>query len=373
MTNERPQVVPEAAFFLPRECYTDESYYRREFLSVFGGGWVGVGFAADVPTPGMVAPAGAGARSLFLTRTPNGALRVFENVCPHRGFPLVERAEATSAIRCPYHRWSFDLLGSAVSAPFYDRRSPSGGAEQYRLPDLFEVPHGEWGGIVFADLSGTAPPFIEWIAPLAQRWGAYELHAAQQFTTFDYEVTANWKLVVENYLDYYHLPFVHRQLGGGEACCLVDNLELSPDIFGGTYPTGALDKKPKMRSPLPRFPQLRGPALGSQDIFCVFPNVLVFAEPNWYQAILLDPQGPGATRERFALFCSTEGIGPEYEASRHQVGAASRQINDQDIGILVPLQASKRNTTPSMPTGAPYWDASCSTFLRRAAVATGLD
>jgi choline monooxygenase len=359
------QVEPEVPFFLPRACYVDDRYFRRESELIFGGGWVGVGFAADVANPGSVAPVEVCGRALFLARDRDGALRVFENVCPHRGFPLVARCEAVNAIRCQYHRWSFELSGSSVSAPFYDRQIQSVRSGEHPLPGLFEIRHGVWGGVVFADLSESAPPFGEWIAPLAKRLEAYGLDVAERFTTFDYEVDANWKLVVENYLDYYHLPFVHRQLGGGDACCLVEEVPLSEDIFGGTYPSGALDKKPKMLSPLPAFPGLRAGALGSQDIFCVFPNVLVFVEPNWFQAILLDPKRPGVTLERFALFASPEGMGGQYEASRIEVGSASREINDQDIDILVPLQNSKANLAAGRPIGAPYWDQTCSTFLKR--------
>src|SRR3546814_10355258 len=113
---------------------------------------------------------------LLLLRDHDGALRVFHNVCSHRGLRLVtEPCRARGLIRCPYHSWSYALDGSLKATPFI------GGPGTSTCEGFDKAGHGlkpvrsaVWADAVFVDLSGQAPAFADFIAPIAQRWADFD-------------------------------------------------------------------------------------------------------------------------------------------------------------------------------------------------------
>ncbi len=185
----------EQAACLPGFAYNDESFMRLEGERIFRRSWVSIGFAHQVGPPGHVLPTRVAGQPLIMVRGLDGQLRVFHNVCRHRGAQLVtaEGAQPMKVIACPYHRWTYELDGSCRIAPFWYRN------ERIALrpaPDddygLIEVRARVWLDIVFVDLSGTAPPFEEIIAPLAAKWGTTTMAPLNQVTTCECTIPAYW-------------------------------------------------------------------------------------------------------------------------------------------------------------------------------------
>ena len=147
---------------------------------------------------------------------PAGAVRVFQNICRHRGMILVDAPrKIEGAIRCPYHSWCYGTDGRLVSTPHVGGpgQNTTEGIDRDDL-GLIEVRSHIWCGIVWIDLSGTAPAFDVSHADLLARWAEFEqpLHHGGPDSQFTLDVNCNWKLAVENYCESYHLPWVHPGL-----------------------------------------------------------------------------------------------------------------------------------------------------------------
>ena len=183
--------------------------------------WVCIGFASDAPNAGDVQPLEFMELPLLMVRDSDNTLRVFHNVCRHRGHVLVsERGTVKQSLRCPYHSWTYTLEGKLARTPNIGGVGISD-VEGFNRQEfgLVQVDSVEWHDLVFINLSGNAPAFEDFIAPLEQRWkpfwgaeGASLLRLAEAHSSIRLEVQANWKLAVENYLEAYHLPTVHPAL-----------------------------------------------------------------------------------------------------------------------------------------------------------------
>ena len=190
--------------------------FAEESEAVLKATWAGLAVGADVPNPGDAKPIQFLGMPLLLLRDKDGDLRVFENICRHRGMQLVHEAKTIEgAIRCPYHSWCYSTKGKLVSTPHV------GGAGHNTHPSIVkddlglnEVRSYVWRDVVFINISGAAPEFTEVHADLIARWSEFDspLYHGGADSRFELEIAANYKLAVENYCESYHLPWVHPGL-----------------------------------------------------------------------------------------------------------------------------------------------------------------
>lgn len=351
-------------------AYTDPAVLEFEYGSSFSNYWTGIGVASQVPSPGDVCPIEIAGEPLLMVRERSGALGVFFNVCPHRGTKLIDRAcaRANGLITCPYHTWSFKLDGSLHSAPYWDRSKGSepDAATRARLA-LKPVRHAVWYDTVFVNLSGDAPAFDQYIAPLAQRWSGCDPAELRLLCLTEYGVDANWKLVCDNFLDGYHVPWVHSQVGAPETGINYDTVRLSPEIFGAFMPQGEADK-PRTADALPVFPRLPQWLHGSQHFMYVYPNTLLALAPDWFQVICVLPKAAGRSIETLAMYLvSDEAMRPQRAEQRARFEQVMRHVNEQDLEILARLQQGRRTVRAACGSYAPYWDELAGIFNARVA------
>src|SRR5690606_3440811 len=163
---------------LPGPAYTSDSFFEWECRNVFERGWFALAFGADAPSPGDLFPVEAVGMSFVVARGDDMELRVFHNVCRHRGRRLVDGpAQGVRLIRCPYHAWTYRLDGRLQGTPHIGGpgvHDVCGFAREDH--SLFEVPSATWLDIVFVNPGGDAGAFADHVAPLAARldslWGA---------------------------------------------------------------------------------------------------------------------------------------------------------------------------------------------------------
>ena len=204
---------------LPREMYVEERTWLAERERVLFGQWFCVGRTADLglAAPSRVVVVDVVGESVLVTSDEQGRLHAAYNVCRHRGSqirPVVEptaplpTACAASALRCPYHSWTYRLDGRLLRAPHTDL----GG----RDPDGFRLtPVGveTWGGFVFVHLSpDRATPLHGTVARAENTLANYGLEGLVTGATLTYEVDANYKVLLENYNECYHCGPVHPEL-----------------------------------------------------------------------------------------------------------------------------------------------------------------
>jgi phenylpropionate dioxygenase-like ring-hydroxylating dioxygenase large terminal subunit len=194
--------------------YRDEAAFALARERVFGRSWQWIGDLTDVAQARSLAPRallhGILDEPLLLVRDAAGALRCLSNVCTHRGNILVgeARTEATD-IRCGYHSRRFDLSGRMTFMPEF------GLAKNFPSPadDLAAVPFASWANQGFAAIDPAAP-LDAFVGDMAAQVASLPVDRfrADPDSNRDYVIHAHWALYVENYLEGFHIPFVHPAL-----------------------------------------------------------------------------------------------------------------------------------------------------------------
>ncbi len=316
----------ETARGLPNTVYTDTAAHAEECRRVFGGGWACLGFAHDVREPGDAYPVIFAGLPLVMVHGRDGEIRVFHNVCRHRGRTLVEGPEnLKTSMVCPYHSWTYALDGQLTGTPHvggFGKHTCEGFDKgSIRLKD---VRSAIWFGMVFVDLSGTASDFTDLVAPLEERWKDFrdaELIHTGADSTITFELECNWKLAIENYCEAYHLPWVHPELNRYSP--LNRHRAIVEQGFSGQITECYTPSLPDGMPMFPDFPGLPEYWREGAEYVSLFPNVLLGIHRDHFFAGLILPDGPARTLERFELFYFDAAVaGDDYAASR----AANAQL-----------------------------------------------
>ncbi|MGF1503239.1 MAG: aromatic ring-hydroxylating dioxygenase subunit alpha [Paracoccaceae bacterium] len=329
---------------LPNACYTDAQVFETEKTRVFFANWAAIGFASDVPEPGAVKPLRFLGQPLLLARDHGGQLRVFQNICRHRGMILVEEAGILPrAIRCPYHSWCYELSGELRTTPHVG----GPGMNRHDAIDrstlgLLEVRAHVWMNVVFVNIDGRAPAFEDYAADLIARWGEFDrpLSFARD-GAFTLEVATNWKLAVENYCESYHLPWVHPGLNSYSR--LEDHYHIeAPGKFSGQ---GTRVYRPMLSEDGKRFPDFAGLAPHwneGAEYVALYPNVLLGVHRDHVYGIILEPVGHDRTAEHVAIAYASEAVlGAEWEAMRRRNAAMWRGVFEEDIFVVEGMQKGR--------------------------------
>ncbi|MBI1732784.1 MAG: aromatic ring-hydroxylating dioxygenase subunit alpha [Gammaproteobacteria bacterium] len=354
--------------YLQAAAYADLDLLAVEIGLGFRRHWISIGVTTEVQLPGSALPVDAAGCPLLMTRDLSGTLHVFHNVCRHQGTRLVDAPcrRDTGQIVCPYHSWTYGLDGRLRATPYWDRTpgsapSPEEMERLALLPARFAV----WFDTVFVDLSGTAPPFEEWIAPLASRWSPFDQRELRRVVAREFRLAGNWKLACENFLDGYHVPWVHSQIGAPATGVNYSALKLSGDLFGAFMPQGETDK-PRTADRLPSFPGLPREFIGSQHFIYAFPNTLLALTPDWFQVFSVFPDGVDRCVEYASLYLVGDGaLAPECAAQRDEFIRQMWLINEQDVALIAKIHAGRSSPASDQGSFAPYWDELSAAFHAR--------
>jgi glycine betaine catabolism A len=203
---------------LPGSAYTDPAIFEQEQQAIFSTRWLCAARCDDIAEPGQFLVVQAARESILIVRQRDGGLRAFLNVCRHRGARLcLEDGQATRYLRCPYHAWSYELGGRLAAAPNL-ARMPDIDRDQY---GLVTVALREWLGYAWLCLSPQPPSFQATVIDAVtarlgteHAIGAYALGNLAVGQRISYDVAANWKLIVENFMECYHCAPIHPELTG---------------------------------------------------------------------------------------------------------------------------------------------------------------
>ncbi|GGX08025.1 aromatic ring-hydroxylating oxygenase subunit alpha [Streptomyces chryseus] len=202
---------------LPGHFYTDPAIFRAEQERIFESLWYCAVRSADLDRPGAFRTVQAGRENVIVTRTRTGELRAFLNVCRHRGARLCTESagQVRRTLQCPYHAWTYGLDGTLVAAPNL-RQMPDVDRTEY---GLLRVALREWLGYAWICLADEPPSFEDTVVgAVVERLGdsaAIERYATEELALgrrVSYDVAANWKLIVENFMECYHCATIHPEL-----------------------------------------------------------------------------------------------------------------------------------------------------------------
>lgn len=190
--------------------YTSEAQHRAELRHVLGPAWHPLAVTAELAKPGDFVTFDL-LETPVLIRNFDGELRAFLNVCPHRHSRLTDAARGnTKNLRCQYHGWEFNKDGGTGKIPDakafrpWDRDNSC--LKRFRLETCGEV--------VFVNFCDTGPSLREWLGPLWDRWEPHFGGLFRYASTWEADFPCNWKVVVENSLESYHIPLVHPKTFG---------------------------------------------------------------------------------------------------------------------------------------------------------------
>lgn len=361
----RLQLPVEDGCGLPNVAYTDRSYHDFEQRTVFRNAWVFAAFAHRLPSVGDVLPVEVAGQPVVIVRGGDGRLRAFHNVCRHRGAKLVDEFQAgRKALVCPNHSWSYSLTGRLLARPhfFGGGKHDVNRADGHRS-DLARIRCETWHDWVFVNVGGGAAPFDEYVAFVEERLRGYDLAALEFAGRMDFEVRANWKLAVENFIDPYHVFSCHPWLDS-----FVGMTERSPPGFREhVLYCGYEFKKtdPARGEGLPYFPGLPEDKKRRGDWYVLFPNFAFEIFPDQVVAFIAAPRAPDRCLETIALYFVGEGArGARYRDARERVTRNWRELNHEDIGVIERMQAGRASEGFDGGVLSPYWDPVQQQFSR---------
>ena len=282
---------------LPALAYTSPAVLAWEQRFVFAGTWACLGRLEELLPQGTTQRAvPVGDVAALLTWDGSG-VRLFANTCRHRGHELLaeDASSGHRAIVCPYHAWSYDLTGRVVAAPgFHD-----GDGFDPRSHGLVELPVTEWCGWVFGHGALPAghpdvPAFERHLGALEGIVAAYRPAELTLGERHDYEVSANWKVVAENYHECYHCPVIHPELCRVSPPTSGDNYHLPGAWVGGSMQLGEGAATMSLTGESGGRP-IAGVSPRTVEYVHLLPNLLISAHPDYVMTHRLVPLAPDRT------------------------------------------------------------------------------
>lgn len=338
----------EEALSLTPDAYRDNAFYRAEQKQVFARNWVAVAPKADVANAGDIITAEVGGQPVIIVCDDAGGLRAFYNVCRHRGTRLCsQNATKQKRIVCPYHGWGYNLQGECIGTPLFDKGANRRAIEMHDMSHLrgfdrkdyglLPVRVASWGGMVFVCLDDSAPPLDDVVGDLPMRLAAYDLDKWIPLAMRDYDIRCNWKLLIENAVEYYHLPWVHPRLA--KTSRVSDHKRWQGrGMYCGicTSPVTATDDSGWLN--MPPLAGLSPEQQNSGYFFGVFPNLIYFVMPSHAFVILATPQEAAKTRERAWLITHPDIAANAPADAINDVMEFWHEVNVEDVGICERVQ-----------------------------------
>ena len=284
----------ESAWAMPGAFYTDPAVLGAELEHLFRRQWLCVGRVEEVARPGDFMAFDIVDEPVVVMRGADGRLRALSNVCRHRAMPLAAgKGNAGNGLLCPYHHWSYDTTGRLLSTPRLGSRADFPTAN-CRLP-AFALE--EWLGFIFVCLDAGAPPLAPVLAGLEERLRPYHFEQTQLRYVADEVWACNWKHLVENFMEGYHLSTLHREtLHKVNPTRLCRHFPPGDAFFG--YYAGFDPSLPRGQK---GHPDLRPEQYDDCVMFAVPPGLVVGGAADYSSFLCVQPAGTDRVRVKLGL------------------------------------------------------------------------
>jgi choline monooxygenase len=329
------QALPRA---LSPHFYRDPDVLEREQERIFARTWQFVAHVSELPEPGRYLTATAGVEPVLVLRDDDGDLRAFRNVCRHRGSRLLSgTGECPKAIRCLYHGWTYRLDGQLIGVP--EGRSISGldKSELGLFPARIEV----MCGLIFVNLDMDAEPLAEQVAGLPERLAPYAFETLEPLEEKPSSQPANWKIVVDNYLEGYHVPIAHPGL-----MRLLDYKRYDVEVHDNwawfdaplrDKPSGNLIERTYQRlvTPMP------GLAEGDERVWrfiLIYPNTAIDLYPDQIGIWRINPDGVFKTADQAVTLLPADSD-LRSRAARYANRKVNELVSHEDVDLVANVQA----------------------------------
>ena len=309
---------PELSYTLPASWYFDPAIFEREKEAIFFKTWHYVGHAESVDEPGSYMTGRVVDQGIVVTRAYDGALHAFYNVCMHRASELVTGRGRGRYMTCPYHGWKYDCAGRLVSALGQGKVA----GFDPREFDLVSIQVEEFARMIFVNLDPEAPSLHDQAGMLEKELRHFVPDLDDLSTVHEekhIEIKANWKAVVENFLECYHCPATHPDL--------LDAVDYST-FYAQTYEYyGCFRPLPKEETE----DEIQG---GCYDVLWPTTMITIFPGRSNYAVMNVLPVGPERTLETWDFF----GRMPPTEEDLEGIRLFGFAVNEQDISRIEAVQ-----------------------------------
>ena len=341
---ERDPAAPDRAPLGPAlepNLYLEPEIVRLEQEAIFERTWQLAGHVADLAEPGSYITADVVDQPVLVVRDHDGEIRAFRNVCRHRGSRLLAGSGSCGkAIRCLYHGWTYKLDGRLIGVP-EGREIPD--LDKSRL-GLHQVRAEVFCGLIFVNLDPGAAPLGERLGGLAERLARYDLPSLKRFGKGGDVQPANWKVVVENYIEGYHIPIAHPSL-----MRLLDyqryDVEVHDDWVWFEAPMRDKPSDNRLERVYQRLVK-PAPGLAEEDrrvwrFVLIYPNTTIDLYPDQVNTWRLWPDGADMTRDEWGTFRH-----PDAPASSRVVQKINNVLNTtvlkEDVDLVDNVQRGIR-------------------------------
>lgn len=340
------QAPIEQAKALHPAFYIDEEYATAERERIFGTQWFAVGHTAELANPGDVKVVDVGNQSIILTCDKKMKLHAFYNVCRHRGARVCsESAKGCKQLVCPYHWWAYRLDGSLKSTPpaaTPQERKDNLGLK--RVPGL-EV----FAGMIFLNQQPNPPSFKDALGDLTSKLARYDMDDLLLHGSKDYHIKGDWKLIAENFVDFYHINAVHPELSKFSR---VDDHKpyQGKGQYVGFVTTPLTDSGgPGDSHHFNAFSRISPAESQSALFFQIFPNLSVTIYPHSVYTLMTLPSSViGQTKEQltFLMAPNAKKHGESQDVFHTKCQALMDfvvKVNDEDVVAIENLQRGLSN------------------------------
>jgi len=356
----------EKAHGLPNECYTSKDYTLIERKKLFEDKWIVAGVASSIPEIGDVKPIDILGMPILILRNKQNKIKVFHNVCSHRGVKLVSKSgKINSLIRCPYHSWSYSLDGKLMATPHIGgmNKHSAEGFDKSKS-NLKEIRSYIWLDLIMININQNEMSFEEYIKPLSDRWEKFWpikdrelIHHSNDFGYFKLNAKCNWKFAIENYCESYHLPWVHPGLNSYSKIEDHYHIQGLPNRFAGQG-TVVYNPQFKGKEKLPSFPNWPKDKENIAEYVALFPNVMLGIHKDHYYAYWIEPISHEFTLEHMELYYVGEQAAQanKFKSLRKQNHKQWEDIQKEDVDIIQGMQTGRNSPSYNGGNFSPVMD-----------------
>ena len=356
----------DKAHGLPNECYTSSEYLMIEREKVFSDKWSVIGIGSSVPSLGDALPYNLMGIPLIIIRDKENRIRVFHNVCSHRGHKLLsEPSSLKNVLRCPYHSWAYDFGGRLIATPHIGGLNIHESVKFDKSQcNLKEVRSKVWMDIIFVNINNNEIEFNEYVKPLENRWSKFIskedqdlLEYSRDYGYFSLDVKSNWKFAIENYCESYHLPTIHPQLNKVSNISDHYHIEGLPNRFAGqgSKKYNQLIKGNKIFDNFKNWPK---ELTKNSEYIALFPNVMIGLHIDHFYAFWLEPITVNKTKEHLAMYYigGNSANGKEFKNMRKENAKFWKDVMSEDIKAIEGMQEGRSSPVYNGGNFSPVMD-----------------
>ena len=308
----------ENQFTLPSKWYFENSYLEREKTEIFLKEWQLVGSRTQIRNPGEILLAEVADNPIIVICQKDNTLKAFYNVCQHRGGPLAYENCSLSKLQCKYHGWIYELNGDLKNARGFNKTELN--IEDFGLQPIHVT---EWMGQVFVNLSNSPQDLHKHIDEIRTLTSPIDFSDYVFKFRESYQINCNWKVYMDNFLEGFHIPFVHPELNK-----VIDYKSYKTEI----YERFSLQWCP-LDSELSPYGKSENSKENKAFYFTIYPNIILNIAPGRLQTNTVEPKNSKACVVHFDYHFDN----PE-EADIEKDADFSEMVQQEDILICENVQ-----------------------------------